>query len=77
MANLKATSQALQNDLARTNTPVSVLLRDEEAANSIKATIKNLETSTQKLDENMEALQSNFLLRGFFRKKEKEEKSKL
>jgi phospholipid/cholesterol/gamma-HCH transport system substrate-binding protein len=33
----------------------------------------NLETSSQKLDENMEALQHNFLLKGFFKKKAKRE----
>jgi phospholipid/cholesterol/gamma-HCH transport system substrate-binding protein len=44
-------------------------LNDEQSAASIKETIKNLQSSTQKLDENMEALQHNFLLRGFFKKK--------
>ena len=43
----------------------------------INATIKNLQTSTQKLDENMEALQHNFLLRGFFRKKAKKEQEEV
>jgi len=36
-----------------------------------KQILKNLNTSTEKLDENMEALQSNFLLKGFFKKKAK------
>jgi phospholipid/cholesterol/gamma-HCH transport system substrate-binding protein len=56
------------------NTPVGVLLNDDKTATELKNTIRNLETSTQKLDENMEALQHNFLLRGFFRKKAKNEK---
>jgi phospholipid/cholesterol/gamma-HCH transport system substrate-binding protein len=33
----------------------------------------NLEGSSKKLDENMKALQSNFLLRGYFKRKAKEE----
>ena len=49
-----------------------MLLNDAQTAESIKEIIKNLQTSTQKLDENMEALQHNFLLRGFFRKKQKQ-----
>ncbi|MGY0035900.1 hypothetical protein [Pedobacter sp. NJ-S-72] len=39
----------------------------------MKNTVSNLESSTKKLDENMEALQHNFLLRGFFKKKAKTE----
>jgi len=49
------------------------LTNDPEAANEIKQILRNLNMSTEKLDENMEALQSNFLLRGFFKKKAKEE----
>ncbi len=50
---------------------VGVLLNDPEAAESIKQTLMNLEASTEKLDQNMEALQHNFLFRGFFRKQAK------
>jgi len=55
------------------NNAIGVLLNDQESAESLKKTLTNLETSSQKLDENLEALQHNFLLRGFFRKKAKEE----
>ncbi len=48
-----------------------VVLNDTLAASSVKTTLHNLETSSQKLDEDLEALQHNFFLRGFFRKKEK------
>jgi phospholipid/cholesterol/gamma-HCH transport system substrate-binding protein len=50
---------------------VGVLLNDPEAASTIKQTLFNLEQSTEKLDQNMEALQHNFLFRGFFRKQAK------
>ncbi len=55
------------------NTSMGVLLHDEEAGADLKGLIKNLESSSIKLDENMEALQSNFLFRRYFRKKEKRE----
>ncbi len=54
------------------NSPAGVLLHDEEAAASLRASIIALESSTKKLNESMDALQHNFLLRGFFKKKEKE-----
>ena len=53
--------------------PVGTLLNDQQSAQGIKTTIQNLQAGSKKLDENMEALQHNFLLRGFFRKKAKEE----
>lgn len=50
---------------------LGLLLNDEQTADQLKRTMQNLEYSTQKLDKNMEALQSNFLFRGFFRKEAK------
>jgi phospholipid/cholesterol/gamma-HCH transport system substrate-binding protein len=50
---------------------LSKLVTDEKVGNTLDKTLLNLQGATQKLDENMEALQSNFLLRGFFKKKEK------
>ncbi|TDQ11139.1 MlaD family protein [Pedobacter metabolipauper] len=64
----KASSKLNQTDNA-----VGVLLNDQKTAEQVKMIMKNMETSSQKLDENLEALQSNFLLRGFFKKKAKAE----
>jgi phospholipid/cholesterol/gamma-HCH transport system substrate-binding protein len=66
---LNTTTKNINQGLNNSSTPAGVLLNDAQTAESLKAVIKNLETSTQKLDENMEALQHNFLLRGFFKKK--------
>ena len=52
------------------------LLHDTSLSSNISSTMRNLNSSTHKLDENMEAAQHNFLLRGFFKKKEKEKKKK-
>jgi phospholipid/cholesterol/gamma-HCH transport system substrate-binding protein len=53
---------------------VGTLLKDEQSAAHLKETMKNLDSGSKKLDEDLEALQHNFLLRKYFRKKEKAEK---
>lgn len=73
MENLNETSSRLNNQ----DNALGVLTNDPEAANEIKQILKNLNTSTSKLDENMQALQSNFLFRGFFKKKAKEEQDSI
>jgi len=50
---------------------VGVLLLDEKAGNNMSKSLENLESSSKKLDENLEALQSSFLLRRYFKKKDK------
>jgi phospholipid/cholesterol/gamma-HCH transport system substrate-binding protein len=55
------------------NTPVGVLLNDEQAAANLKGTLKNLESGSEKLDQDLRALQDNFLLRRYFKKKKKAE----
>jgi phospholipid/cholesterol/gamma-HCH transport system substrate-binding protein len=49
------------------------LIKDEKMADNIDQTVSNLKTSSKKLDENMEAAKHNFLLRGYFKKKERAE----
>jgi phospholipid/cholesterol/gamma-HCH transport system substrate-binding protein len=53
------------------------LLHAEGAGSFLKESLKNLESSSKKLDEDFEAAQHNFLLRGYFKKKAKAEKDSI
>jgi phospholipid/cholesterol/gamma-HCH transport system substrate-binding protein len=60
------------NALNDKNTPVGLLLHDEDVSADLQRTIKNLRVSSQELSEDLEAVQHSFLLKGFFKKKNKE-----
>lgn len=54
------------------NGALARLVRDDKMANSVSNTLSNLESGTKGFSDNMEAAKNNFLLRGYFKKKEKE-----
>jgi phospholipid/cholesterol/gamma-HCH transport system substrate-binding protein len=51
-----------------------LILQDSAFRQQVDQTLQNLESSTFKLNENMEAMKSNFLFRGYYRKQEKAKK---
>jgi len=52
-----------------------VLFNDQESAARMKLAIENIQSGTKKFDEDMEALQHNFLFRGFFKKRAKQQQA--
>lgn len=64
----------LKRDSENPNSSLGVLLKDKESGVNLKETLKNLQTSSKKLDEDLEAIQHNALLRGYFKKKARQEK---
>ena len=66
--NLHQASEKLNN----TNSPLGVLLTDQETAKNLRTTLRNLSQGSALLNEDLKAAQSNFLLRGFFKKQAKQ-----
>ncbi len=73
---ITAEVKLLTEKLNQSNSALDLLTNDPEFAESLKSMMQYLESSSVKLDENMKALQSNFLLRGYFKKQAKEEAKK-
>ena len=65
--NIKDVSKSLNQ---QSNT-AGAILHDEQMAAHLKDMIRNLDSASHKLDQDLQAVQHNFLLRGYFRKKAK------
>jgi phospholipid/cholesterol/gamma-HCH transport system substrate-binding protein len=68
--NLEGIASKMNDD----DNAIGVLLQDSAFANRLRNTMLNAEQASQKMDENMEALQHNFLFRRYFKKQDKKRK---
>jgi phospholipid/cholesterol/gamma-HCH transport system substrate-binding protein len=59
------------NKLNATDNTLGELLNDPKGAEQIKSTLSNLQKSSATLNQDLLALQNNFLLKGFFKKQAK------
>ncbi|HEY5368815.1 MAG TPA: MlaD family protein [Hanamia sp.] len=73
IGNLNKTTTTVNNGLSNKNTPAGMLLNDEKTADGIKVTLESLQSASKKLDEDLEAIQHNFLFRKYFKNKAKED----
>ena len=74
-ASLETMTKRLDNSSQKMNensSEMGVLLSDTSSARSLAIMIKNLESGSVKLNDDLEAVQHNFLLKGFFKKKNKQ-----
>lgn len=62
----------LLSDINNGEGTIGKLMNDEGMAKDLDKTMENLRKSSKGLEENMEAAKENFLLRGYFKRKERE-----
>jgi len=76
-ANTEMTSgqmNAIMREINEGDGTLGMLVRDTAMSGDLSQTFENLEKSSKSLDENMTALKSNFLFRGYFRRLEKQKR---
>jgi phospholipid/cholesterol/gamma-HCH transport system substrate-binding protein len=71
--NLEKTTNKLNTD----DNIIGYLLNNKKGADQIRSSMDNLQQSSIKLNEDLEAAQHNFLLKGYFKKKAKQEADSL
>jgi phospholipid/cholesterol/gamma-HCH transport system substrate-binding protein len=62
----------VRNDVNNGKGTVNALLKDSSIVIKLNASLDNIQKGTEGFNQNMEALKHNFLLRGYFRKLEKQ-----
>ncbi|MBK0377715.1 MlaD family protein [Mucilaginibacter segetis] len=65
------------NKLNSTDNALGVLLNDPKGATQVRSTLNYLQQSSVKLNDDLEAAQHSFLLRGFFKDREKAKKDSI
>lgn len=69
---LNGVVESVEKDLNQGSGPVNALMRDSVMADRLRATIEHAEKGAAAFAQDMEALKSNFLFRGYFKKLEKQ-----
>ena len=70
---LNAMVQGINQEISNGKGPLNVLLRDSAFAKNLRMSMDNVRKGTDGFNQNMEALKHNFLLRGYFKRLEKQQ----
>lgn len=67
--------KGIQQDVNSGKGPANAFLKDSVMVKNLNSSIDNLRKGTDGFNQNMEALKSSFLLRGYFKRKEREKQA--
>lgn len=73
---IRALASSIQQEVEQGDGVVNALLKDKEITNRLNNSLENIEKGTESFQQNMEALKSNILFRGYFRKQERMQRQK-
>jgi phospholipid/cholesterol/gamma-HCH transport system substrate-binding protein len=74
VANISKIIAEIREDANSGKGPLNAMLKDSVLVTKLNASLDNIQKGTDGFNQNMEALKNNFLLRGYFRKQEKQRK---
>jgi len=74
---LSVMASNMNNDMQNGKGPLHTLLRDTSMSHKLNSSMENVQKGTEGLDQIVEALKHNFLVRGFFKSQEKRKKDSL
>ena len=74
---IKRMVAGIQQDINNGRGPVNALLKDSIMVMKLNGSLDNIQKGTDNFNQNMEALKHNFLLRGYFRKIERQKQKEL
>ncbi len=75
IAGLTQNLQTASNGITQNNTPIGMMFNNQQVATDLKTMADNLATGSLKLNEDLEAVQHNFLFRGYFRRMAKQKQA--
>ncbi len=64
-------AKSINKDLTTGKGPLNTLLKDKEMSTDLKESMSNIQKSTDKFNQTMDAVKQSFLFRGYFRKQER------
>lgn len=69
-------ASSIHQDVQQGDGMVNALLKDKDLTIKLNNSLENIEKGTESFQQNMEALKSNFLFRGYFRRQERQQRQK-
>ena len=64
-------AKSINKDLTTGKGPLNTLLKDKEMSADLKQSMSNIQKSTDKFNQTMDAVKQSFLFRGYFKKQER------
>lgn len=74
VAGLNQVMAEIKKDVTTGKGPINAMLKDSALVIKLNESLDNIQKGTDGFNQNMEALKHNFLLRGYFRKQEKQKR---